>query len=349
MSEKTEKATAQKLKKAKEKGQVNKSAEMITSLSLLCALGVLAVSWPQELASLKKLVRDLFYFAGHFHFSIDSFSYLLHELGMALLSLWFPVIGVIIISIILATLAQTGMTWSTSALTPDFKRFNLSENLKKLFSISKVYEAFKCLLKISCSLMVLFFIFKNHLISLIEQTLFQINTPDSLFLSFLLKSSLQLIILLIFLSFIDKKITHWQFSKQQRMSKQDVKEEYRQKEGDPKIKSKIRQLQSQLRQKTAALKQIKTADIVITNPTHIAIALKYNRYEMPAPKVIYKAQNKHVSQVKTLAKKYGIPVIEHKLLARMLHFSTDLNQYISKELFPLTAEVFRDLYRQEEK
>jgi flagellar biosynthetic protein FlhB/flagellar biosynthetic protein FliR/FlhB len=163
---------------------------------------------------------------------------------------------------------------------------------------------------------------------------------------FILKTGLQLVALLLALAFIDKKFTLWKFSKEQRMSKHDLKEEYKQKEGDPKIKNKIRQLQAQLRQKTAALKQVKTADVIVTNPSHIAIALKYERGLMPAPKVIYKAQNKMVVQVKELARKYNIPVIEHKILARMLHHSTDLNQYIHKDLFPLTAELFRELYRQ---
>ena len=90
------------------------------------------------------------------------------------------------------------------------------------------------------------------------------------------------------------------------MSKQEVKDEYKQKEGDPKIKNKIRQLQHQLRQKTASLKQVKTADVVITNPTHLAIALKYERGVMPAPKVVCKAQGEMVVQVKEIARKNGI-------------------------------------------
>ena len=170
------------------------------------------------------------------------------------------------------------------------------------------------------------------------------NLP-SLMVPLLSKIMLQLLVLLFALAILDALYTRWKFGKDNRMSKQDLKEEYRQREGDPKIKSKIKQLQYQLRQKTASLEKVKTADVVITNPTHFAVVLKYDRGLMPAPKVVCKAQGELVKQVKRLAKRHHVPIIENKPLARLLFAASDLNQWVNREHFPMVAAVFRDIYR----
>ena len=156
---------------------------------------------------------------------------------------------------------------------------------------------------------------------------------------------LQLLVLLFALAIIDKLYTRWKFGKDNRMSKQELKDEYRQREGDPKIKSKMKQLQHQLRQKTASLEHVKTADVVITNPTHLAVVLKYDRGLMPAPKVVCKAQGELVKQVKLLAARHHVPIIENKPLARLLFATSDLNQWVNREHFPMVASIFRDIYR----
>ena len=347
MSEKTEQATSYKLKKAKEKGQVNKSTELTTYSTLLVALGLLNLLWPGHLNKVQAILSHVLNLAAHITFTPGNVAQLIRVVSISLIYLWLPLAFAVVSSIILSTQVQTGLTWSPAALAPNFNRLNIGNGIKKLFSLTPCFEALKSLVKLVCSFVLLMFIFQTQLSHLVQSALTQpITTNLHLMIRFILNTAVQVVLILLLLAFIDKKFTRWKFNKDQRMSKQEVKEEHRQKEGDPKIKNKIRQLQFQLRQKTAALKQIKTADVIITNPTHIAIALKYERGEMPAPKVVYKAQNKMVSPVKELAKKYGIPIVEHKTLARMLHYSTDLNEYINKELFPLTAQVFRELYRQ---
>lgn len=347
MSEKTEQATTYKLKKAREKGQVNKSTELNTYGTLLIALALLNLMWPSQLVTVQNMVRHLFNLAAHLNFTTNNVVQLTKIVSTSLIFLWLPLALTVFLAIVLSTLVQTGLTWSPAALSPNFNRLNVGTGIKKLFSLTPCFEAIKSLVKLICSFTALIFIFKTQLTYLVQSALTQpVTTSSHLMMRFILNTSLQIILILVLLALVDKKFTHWKFNKDQRMSKQEVKEEYRQKEGDPKIKNKIRQLQFQLRQKTAALQQIKTADVIITNPTHIAIALKYERGAMPAPKVVFKAQNKMVGPIKELARKYSIPIVENKLLARMLHYSTDLNQYINKELFPLTAQVFRELYRQ---
>ena len=169
-----------------------------------------------------------------------------------------------------------------------------------------------------------------------------------LIIPLMFKFILQLLALVFAISMIDKGYTRWKFSKDNRMSKQEIKDEYRQRNGDPKIKAKIKQLQQQLRKKTTSLKHVKTADVVITNPTHLAVVLKYDRGLMPAPKVVCKAQGELVKNIKLLAKRHQIPIIENKKFARALFATVDLNQWISREHFPLAAMIFREIYRQKD-
>lgn len=346
MSEKTEKASPYKLQKAKEKGQVSKSVELNTCISLLVILGMITALWPTQLQDIQNLLRHLLTNASHIQLNIDNIIQIQQLILTKLTTLWLPFALAGILAIILSTVAQTGIVWSTIPLIPDFKRLNLIQGFKKLFSIKTCFEAVKSVLKLTLSFLLLFFTLKHQLPNILQLTLTHPALHPQLMMSFILKLVFQLLVLLTLLAFIDKSYTRWKFNKDNRMSKQEVKDEYKQKEGDPKIKNKIKQLQNQLRQKTASLKQVKTADVIITNPTHLAIALKYERGVMPAPKVVCKAQGEMVLQVKEIARKHAIPVIENKPFARMLYQSVELNQWISKDLFPIAASIFRDIYKQ---
>ncbi|MFI4918172.1 MAG: flagellar biosynthesis protein FlhB [Legionellales bacterium] len=346
MSEKTETATAYKLQKAKEKGQVSKSTELTTSLSLLVMLGMVAALWPQVLHEIQALERQALYSAAHFQFSLSNVQHLQQFILLKLTNLWLPFAMASGLATVLGTIAQTGLVWSSHPLTPDFKRLGFSQGFKKLFSLKTCFEAAKSTLKLSLAALLLYLVFRHHLPTMLQLALTAPAQDLSFIMPLLLQIMFQLLLLLSVLALIDTWYTRWSYNKGQRMSKQDVKEEYKQKEGDPKIKAKIKQLQYQLRQKTSSLKNIKTADVIITNPTHLAIALKYERGVMPAPKVVCKVQGDLVQQVKATAKKYGIPIIENKQLARTLYQSIELNQWISSDLFPIAASIFKEIYQQ---
>lgn len=346
MSEKTEKATPHKLQKAKEQGQVNKSTELNTGVFLLVMLGVASSLWPSSLFQIKQLIMHLFYMNTRMPFSVESMSHLQQFLLSKLTFLWLPFALAGILSIILSTIAQTGFVWSGKPLAPDFKRLDFANGFKRLFSSKSLFEAAKNSLKLTLVFLLLYISLKHEI-----PTFFSFMKTDPIHFPFLViklisKITLQLLVLLFALAIIDKLYTRWKFSKDNRMSKQDVKDEYRQREGDPKIKFKIRQLQHQLRQKTASLEQLKTVDVVITDSTHFAIALKYDRGLMPAPKVACKAQGELVQHVQLLAAKHRIPIIENKSLARLLFAASDLNQWVNREHFPMVAAIFRDIYRQ---
>lgn len=348
MSEKTEKATNYKLKKAKENGQVSKSTELNTCIIILFFLMVSIALFPSFIFQLKTLFIQLLSLTNRMSFSVNSMSnlhyYLLNKLG----SLWLPFALSGILSIIVSTIAQTGFVWSAQPLVPDFKRLDLIKGLKRLFSTKTLFDAGKNSIKLALAILLTSMSLKHEVDTLINFMSASPTSAPGLLMSLISKLVLQLLGLLFAIAFIDKIYTRWKFAKDNRMSKQEIKDEYRQREGDPKIKAKIKQIQHQLRQKNASLEQVKTADVVITNPTHLAIALKYDRSSMPAPKVVCKAQGDLVSHIKRLAVRHNIPIIENKLFARALFATTSLNKWISKEHFPVAARIFRDLYRQRE-
>jgi flagellar biosynthetic protein FlhB/flagellar biosynthetic protein FliR/FlhB len=346
MSEKTEKATPYKLQKAKEKGQVSKSVELTTCLSLLVILGMIAALWPRTAQEIQDLMRHVLDHAANYPLNLDNVHYLLVLILTKLTNLWLPLALAGGLAIVLGTMAQTGLLWSSTPLTPDFKRLNPAAGFKKVFSLKLCFDALKNLLKLSFAVIALFFVLKHDLPEIVQLGLTSPTQYPNHLMHFLLKAIFHLLLVLCSIAILDKGYTLWKYQKDNRMSKQEVKDEHKQREGDPKIKGKIKQLQQQLRQKTASLSQVKTADVVITNPTHLAIALRYDKEVMPAPKVVCKAQGEMVHQVKAIAKKHNIPIIENKTFARALHQSIELNHWISYDLFPVAADVFRGIYKQ---
>ena len=346
MSEKTEKATPHKLQKAKEQGQVSKSAELTTCVFMLVLLGVATALWPSSLFQIKQLITHLVFLTARMPFSVDSMSQLQQFLLSKLTVLWLPFALSGVLSIVLSTVAQTGFVWSGKPLAPDFTRLDWVMGLKRLFSSKLVFDAGKNSVKLALVFLLLYLSLKHELPACLS---FMKTSPTlfpSLLIKLLSKITLQLLVLLFALAIVDKLYTRWKFGKDNRMSKQEVKDEYRQREGDPKIKSKIKQVQLQLRQKTASLEHVKTADVVITNPDHLAVVLKYDRGLMPAPKVVCKAQGELVKQVKLLAARHHVLIIENKPLARVLFSASNLNQWINREHFPMVASIFREVYRQ---
>lgn len=346
MSEKTEKATSYKLKKAKEQGQVSKSTELNTCIFMLVLLTSSVALWPSYLNQIKELLTHLLSLNAHLHFSIAGMSQLQQFLLSKILVLWLPFALAGMLSIAASTIIQTGFVWSGKPLVPNFKRLDLTKGFKRLFSSKSVFDACKNSLKLALVIILLSLSIRHELPAILGF----INTPPAnsptLLMALLFKLILQLLVVLSALAIIDTLYTRWKFAKDNRMSKQEVKDEYRQREGDPKIKAKIKQLQQQQRQKTASLEHVKTADVVITNPTHLAVVLKYDRGLMPAPKVVCKVQGELVKHVKKLAARYQIPIIENKLFARSLFATVELNQWISRDHFPIAAVIFREIYRQ---
>ncbi|MBA3536280.1 MAG: EscU/YscU/HrcU family type III secretion system export apparatus switch protein [Tatlockia sp.] len=349
MTDKTEKATPYKLQKAKEKGRVSKSIDLNTSVLLIVMVIVGSTLWRPLLKQLTSMMTHLFYLAAHFSLSIDTIVKTQRFLLSTLINLWFPFALAALLSITVATIAQTGFVWSMHPLSPELNRLNIVQGFKRFFSSKLLFDAVKNSLKLIFVFSLFILSLRHEIPALLKLMIIAPVEHPALIMQLFIKLILELLLFLFALAILDKAYSSWKFKKDNRMSKQEVKDEYRQRDGDPKIKAKIRLLQQQLRQKTAALQEVKKADVIITNPSHLAIALKYERSTMPAPKVVCKAQGELAIQVRTLAQRHNIPIIQHKAFARALFATVHLNQWIGQEHFPIAANIFREIYRQRER
>lgn len=348
MSEKTEKATPYKLKKAKEQGQVAKSAELNAVISSLVLLMVLMALWRQDLSGLVFILKKLLTMAGGFYFSIANLQTLCHWVLSALVSLWLPLILALSITIILTNIGQTGFIWTAKPIVPDFNRLNPVTGFKRIYSMRLFFDLGKNVLKLTLvSIAIGLFLYWQlpAYIRCIE------SNPQSntiLLVQLVIKSLFTVISVLAVFALIDYWFTRWKYGRDNRMTKHEVQEEYKQREGNPKIKQKIRKLQQEMLQKINSLRQVKEADVIITNPTRLAIALKYDRGVMPAPRLLCKGRGEQAAQIRKIARRHQIPLIENKELAQALFKEVELNHWINPAQYAMAAAVYRTLYQQTE-
>lgn len=341
---KTEQATPYKLEKQREKGQVAKSGELNGAMTLFVALIVLSALWTKHLSQLTSWLSQCLISSATVAVTLNSVTHLFKRSLLHLSALLLPLALAIIITVVLMTVLQTGWVWSTQSLAPDFKRLNLAHGFKRYFSVKLLFEGGKHSLKILLICITLSISIKHHLPQLLYLTQQTPLTYPKQLMSLGLTTGFHLFLVLFLFGIIDGLFTRWKYAKDNRMTKQEIKDEHKHREGDPKIKAKIKQVQKELLHRSASLNRVKEADVLITNPTHLAIGLKYHRGEMPAPQVICKACGDLALEAKNIAKRYRIKTVENKTYARALFRSVHLGQYIDQKFFPVAAAIYREIY-----
>lgn len=345
--EKTEKATPYKLEKNREKGQVSKSVDLTAVTTLATAILLITVFWQKDLRLLSMTTRQYLISIAQFNVSIDSITALFNHALRDSLWMLSPFALVLTLVIVIITILQSGFVFSTQPLVPNFKRLNPVSGVKKLWSVKLAFDSGKnCIKLLVASILIGRFILQ-HMKEFGQFTYSAPTTYPYHLMHILITLACQLCFLLAVFALLDLLFTRWKYGRDNRMSKQEIKDEHKQREGDPKIKAKIRQLQKDFRARTASVQQVKEADVLITNPTHIAIALKYDRLTMPAPKVICKAAGDLAAIARREARKYQIRIIEDKPFARALFQAVQLNQYIDETFFPVAAAIYNQLYKQQ--
>jgi flagellar biosynthesis protein FlhB len=342
--EKTENATPKRRDDTRKKGQVARSQEFgqsIVLLSGLLALKMLSGSYMSE-------------FTGMFHQSLtDELSYKLTDqtviplfLHLAIIvgKLVLPVMVIILVIGLLAAYLQVGTIFSLKPLAPDLKKIDPLQGFKRMFSMRTFVELIKSMLK----MVVVGFIVYNELMS-DWLRVSQLATMDMLDIVSVIaglafnifwKVGLALFAIAVF----DFLYQRFDFEKSIKMSKQEIKEEYKQAEGSPEVKGKIKE-----RQRSMAMRRMMTdvpnADVVITNPTHFAIAIKYDPKEMETPQVIAKGMDEIAQRIKKVARDADIVLVENRPLAQTLYKTVEIGDAIPGELFQAVAEVLAYVYR----
>lgn len=349
-SSKTEKATPKKRSDERKKGNVFLSQDAVAVVTLLgsfSAFWLLAGRIGEQLAGYMRFCFTKVDLAGGPE--IDD---MLHELVMQALGLLarsvLPLTLVTAGCAIVATFAQTRLLVSSELIKPKFNRINPLEGFKRLFSLKSVINALKGLLKISILMVIVYMSIKGMFHESAKYLYVELRASAKHLFSEGMSMVVKIGLAFIALAALDFMYQKWDYERNIRMSKQEIKEEYKQMEGDPQIKGKIKEMQRK-RAMSRMMQQVPQADVVIRNPTHFAVALRYHPDEDAAPIVLAKGQDEVALRIVKIAEEHKVPTIENVPLAHALYADTELNQEIPPELYNPVAEVLVYIFRLNEK
>lgn len=342
--EKTEKATSRKREKAREEGQVVKSQEIASVLVLLMGISVLYIFGYLFYPDLIEILRENLGLKTIPRFDRVYCLSLLNRNVFHFFALILPVMGAVFVTAFIANIFQVGFEISTKAITPKLDKVNIIKGFGRLFSLKSLMELFKSLLKLTVIGMVAYFVIEGEMQELQKLHNAAVNYIFIFLLKGIFKIFIWVILIMIVVAIMDYSYQKWQFEKDLRMTKQEVKEEYKETEGDPQVKSRIRSIQIQAARKRM-MQQLPTADVVVTNPTHLAIAIKYDPLAMAAPQVVAKGAGHIAARIKAIASEHHIPVVENKDLARNLYRLIEVGEQIPSEFFRAVAELLAYVYK----
>lgn len=343
--ERTEKATPKKRRDARQKGQVAKSRELISSILLLLVFFTIKILAPYIYNELSLTITKFLSFSDEFNstYTTEGLSELLIYCITVFAKTCGPIILIAAFASIISNYLQVGFIITSKPLIPDFKKMNPIEGFKRLFSIKSVVELFKSIFKITIIGYLIFDYFKKNFYILPELILMNVEQTLSFIGNTVLNVGFRACFAMFILSLFDYGYQLWDYEKNLKMSKQEIKEEYKQTEGDPKIKSKIKEKQRHLALRRM-MAEVPKADVIITNPTHFAVAIKYDTNISDAPILIAKGKDLIAQKIKQTANEIKIPIVENKPLAQALYKSVEIGHVIPPDLYKAVAEVLAFVY-----
>ncbi len=342
--EKTEGASSRKLEKAREEGQVAKSIE-VPSVVVLVA-GVLAL-YAFAFFIYQRLIRvlqDGLAFTGIPLLNDVEVVHLLFVCTQRLFIMLAPLLAAVFIAALASNLLQVGFVISWKAIAPKLSRIDPIKGFAQKFSSRALMEFLKSILKIVIISVVTYLVVKSE----VENIVRLYDHGVAAILLYILKIALEIFIkvllVMVVLAVIDFAFQRWKFMEDQKMTKQEVKDEHKQTEGDPKVKSRIRQLQADAARKRM-MSDVPKADVVVTNPTRLAIAIQYDGMTMNAPTVVAKGAGAVAVNIRRIAEESNVPLVENKALARNLYKIVEVGQEVPTELFQAVAELLAQVYK----
>jgi flagellar biosynthetic protein FlhB len=341
-SSKTEKATPKKRRDERKKGNVFLSKDAVAVVTLIgsfAALLLMSDTIVEQLARFMRFCLDMGADA-----TVSSLDILFPEGLVIFVKTVGPILAITILCAIVGTFAQTRFLVSGESIKPKFNRISPIQGFKRLFSLKSVIEALKGLLKITLLMILIYMTVKSLFQESVRYLYTDLSASAAHLFDVATSMTFRIIIAFIALAALDVLYQWWDFERQMKMSKQEVKEEYKQTEGDPQVKGKIKETQRR-RAQTRMMQQVPQADVVIRNPTHFAVALRYKPEKDNAPIVLAKGQDELALRIVKVAEESQVAVIENVPLARALYAKTDLNQEIPPELYGAVAEVLVYIFR----
>lgn len=342
---KSEKATPKKRRDERKKGNIFQSKDIITVVSLLGVTYTIKLLFPRIYLTAKEfLVRYITYAGTKEKITSDFVIDITTGFIVAFASIIVPILLMSILTSIVATAAQTKLLFSMESLKPKWSRISLLQGFKRLFSLKSLVEVVKGTIKITILFVILFNYFESRILDFSKTISMSIMAATGFILSSCVGLIFNISIAFVAISVLDYFYQWWDYERQLKMSKQDIKEEYKQTEGNPQIKGKIKELQRKMAM-SRMMQEVPGADVVIKNPTHFAVALRYNSDRDAAPVLVAKGQDEMALRIIKVAEMNGVYVVENKPLARAIYATTDLKREIPAEFYGTIAEILVTVYK----
>lgn len=342
--EKSEKASPKRREEARKKGQVPKSREIHSAALILGGVLGFSITAPMVMSQMRNMMIQTWSTLSARPMTEISF----YHLAMTHLSgtLWvlIPVMGMLGAIVVAASFGQHGWVWSTEALAPDWSRLNPLKGATNLFSLQAAAELIKTLIKFIAVGALSYVVIRQALPAISTAMQAELSQMPAIAGRMVFKLAMTTGLLIAFLGAGDYLFQWWNLERSLRMTRQEMKEEMRQSEGDPMIRARVRSAQKEMARKRM-MADVPKADVVLTNPTTLAVALVYQHGKMKAPKVVAKGAGFIAERIREIARQHGVPVIENKPLARALFKAVKIGDSIPSKLYRAVAEILAYVYR----
>lgn len=344
MSDKTEKPTAKKIRDARKKGNVAKSKEVVNVVTFLGIIFVFSILSDFIIRQLEELISMFLTMDISNSLNKDMIQPIMLKAMLTLFMSFLPIGLIVMVLGVIGNIMQTGFLFSPEALKPKLDKLNPVTGFKNMFSMKALGTLFKSLAIIIFLGIIGFIFIKNNYYSIINvgnvYTPYLINAIRELIVN-LFKI---IMVGLVVIGVADYGYKLYTYNKDMKMTKQEVKEEFKQMEGDQLVKAKIKQKQRQMASQRM-MEAVPTATVILTNPTHLSIALRYEKGVDSAPVVVAKGADLVAMKIREIAKEHDIPIIENKPLARLMFKEVEINQEIPVDMYQMVAEVLTQVYK----
>jgi flagellar biosynthetic protein FlhB len=336
--DKTEDATPKRREESREKGQLGKSQDLTAALIIAIAIGFLYLYGYTITNFHFKAAHNIFSNINDIELSVDNLEAQGKDALFFVLKGMMPFMLVLFVAAILANITQFGLILTFKTLMPDFNKINPINGIKQKFSLKTVMMALMNTGKTLCIGTVTYMVLKSLWIPIFRLSGQDIRKSVFMFFDAFFQLSFYIILVIMILAIIDFAYQKWQNSQSMKMSKQEVKDEMKNMDGDPKIKQKRRQIQMQM-SRQRMMKDVQDADVVITNPTHLSVAIKYDEATMRAPIVVAKGADLLALKIREIAKEHRVPLVENKPIAQSLYKTVEVGEPIPQKMFKAVAEI----------
>lgn len=341
MAEKTEKATPKKLKDARKKGQIAKIQDLPAAftfvVSISATLAAISYLFEQMGGFFVMILKEVSFVGEGFEDRIGGYFYIALQV---ILSASLPIMGLVCIVGVLISFLVVGPVFSFEAMKFDLKKLNPIEGIKQKFKLKTLIELIKSIAKITGAAIIIYMIIWNKLAEIISTALMPVLGSAMVVNDFLVSAALQVGLFFLFIALFDLAFQKRNFAKEMMMEKFEIKQEYKDTEGDPMIKGKRRELSREIAYQEGP-SAAKRARAIITNPTHIAVALKYNPLEEPAPLILTMGVGTVAEQIIKIGIENKIPIMRNVDLARALYTKGKISDYIPEDLYGAVAEIIK--------